>query len=130
MKNKKLIVAVIALVAVMGIMAGVWFATRPETQEGAKSITVTVVHKDGNEVVKNYDTDEEYLGPLLVAEGLVQGDEGEFGLYITAVDGEAADSAEQGWWAVYIGEESAMVGIDQIPVTDGGTYKLVYTIGW
>ena len=49
MKNKKLILAVIAFVAVIGIMAGVWFATRPEVQEGGKTFTVTVVHANKTE---------------------------------------------------------------------------------
>ena len=49
MKNKKLIIAIIAVVAVIGLMLGVYFATRPETQQGSKSITVVVVHEDGTE---------------------------------------------------------------------------------
>ena len=47
MKNKNLIIALIAFVAVVGLLAGVWFATREKPVEGSKEITVTVVHKDG-----------------------------------------------------------------------------------
>ena len=39
--NKKIVIAVIALVAVIGIMLGVYAATRPEATEGAKTITRT-----------------------------------------------------------------------------------------
>ena len=42
MKNKKMVLAVVALVVVIGLMMGVYFATRPETMEGAKGYTVTV----------------------------------------------------------------------------------------
>lgn len=130
MKNKKLILAVAALVAVVAVMLGVWFATRPETQEGAKTITVTVVHKDKTEKVFTYHTDEEYLGAVLLAEELVVGENGPYGLMISAVDGETADySVDQGWWQIFIGEESATLGADSIPVKDGDHFKLVYTIG-
>lgn len=130
MKNKKIVIAVAALAAVIAILAGVFFATRPETSEGTKSITVTVVHKDGSEKVFTCATDEEYLGKVLVAEEIVVGEYGEFGLYFNTADGETADySVDGGWWQVFIGDESAMVGADQIPIADGDTFKLVYTIG-
>lgn len=128
--NKKVLLAVIALVLVAAVMVGVYFATRPETVEGGKTITVTVVHKDGTSKDFTYSTDEEYLGPVIQAEGLVEGSMGDYGLFITAVDGETADYAvDQGWWALYIGEESAMTGADAVAIEDGGVYKLVYTIG-
>lgn len=128
--NKKVLLAVIALVVAAAVMVGVYFATRPETAEGGKTITVTVVHKDGSSKDFTYSTDEAYLGPVIQSEGLVEGDMGDFGLYITSVDGETADySVDQGWWALYIGEESAVTGADAVAIEDGGVYKLVYTIG-
>ena len=47
MKNKKLVIAAVAVIVVIGLMVGLWMATRPETVEGAKTFTVTVVHSDG-----------------------------------------------------------------------------------
>ena len=130
MKNKKLVIAVVALVAVIAIMAGVFMGTRPETSAGAKSITVTVVHQDSSEKVFEYNTDEEFLGAVLLAEGLVEGEEGPYGLTINVVDGEAASWEEnQSYWALFIGEEYATTGADTTPVNDGDTFKLVYTIG-
>ena len=130
MKNKKLIVAVIALMAVIAVMAGLFVATRPETVEGGKNITVTVVHKDGSEKVFEYATDAEYLGEVIVAEGLVNGEEGPYGLYFDTVDGEAAVwETDQAYWSILIGEEYATTGADGIVVTDGGEYSLVYTLG-
>ena len=130
MKNKKLIIAVVALVAVIVVMAGVFLATRPETNAGGKEITVTVVHKDGTEKVFEYATDAEYLGEVIVAEGLVNGEEGPYGLYFDTVDDETASwEADQSYWSILIGEEYATVGADGIVLTDGGEYSLVYTIG-
>ena len=130
MKNKKLILAVGALVLVIAVLLGVYALTRPATSQGGKEITVTVVHKDGTAKDFTYQTEEEYLGPVLVAEGLVNGTQGEFGLYFDTADGEKADyNVDKGWWAIYIGEEMASVGADSIAISDGGVYKLVYTIG-
>lgn len=130
MKNNKVLLAVVALIAAVAVMLGLWMSMRPETVEGGKDITVTVIHKDTTEKVFEYHTDAEYLGEVLLSEGLAQGETGEFGLMISAVDGETADwSVDQGYWAIFIGEDYATTGADAIPLTDGGAYSLVYTIG-
>lgn len=130
MKNKKMILIAVALVACIAVMLGIFLATRPDTVAGGKTITVTVVHKDGSEKNFTCHTDEEYLGPVLVTEEIVEAAYGEFGLYFNTADGETADySVDGGWWQVFVGEESAMVGADQIPIADGDTFKIVYTIG-
>jgi len=130
MKNKKMILIAVALVACVAVMLGIFLATRPETVAGAKTVTVTVVHKDGSEKVFTCHTDAEFLGTVLVDENIVVGDYGEFGLFFNTADGETADfNVDGGWWQVFIGEESAMVGADQIPIADGDTFSLVYTIG-
>ena len=130
MKNKKIVIAVVALIAVVGVLLGLYLSTRPEASGGAKSITVTVIHQDGTEKAFAYDTDEEYLGPVLMDQGLVVGEEGPYGLVISAVDGETASWEEnQSYWALFIGEDYATTGADGVVLTDGGVYKLVYTIG-
>lgn len=129
MKNKKLI-AVLALVVVVALMVGVYVMTRPEAVAGGKSITVTVVHGDGTSKDFTYNTDAEYLGQVIVDEGLVEGNDGPYGLEIHTVDGEKASWEEnKSYWALYIGEEYATTGADGVVVTDGGVYKLEYTLG-
>lgn len=130
MKNKKLLLAVAALVAAAALMLGLWMGTRPETVAGGKDITVIVVHKDASEKVFEYETGAEYLGQLLLEEGLAEGETGEYGLMISTVDGETADwSVDQSYWAIFIGEDYATTGADGIVLTDGSEYSLVYTIG-
>lgn len=130
MKNKKLVLALVALVALVGILVGVWFATRPEVQEGGKAFTVTVVHADGTEKEFSYSTDAEFLGAFLYEEGLILADESNSGMFHT-VDGEKADWNEnQSYWAFYEGEAYANQGIETTPIADGAVYKLVYTVGF
>ena len=130
MKNRKLILALVALAVIAGVMLGIYVGTRPDTVEGEKTITVTVVHKDGTEKVFTCRTDAEYLGTVLVDEEIVVGQQGDFGLYFDTADGEKAEySVDGGWWQVFIGEESATVGADSIVIADGDSFSLVYTIG-
>ena len=128
MKNKKLILALIAFVAVIGLLLGVWAANRPETTEGTKAYTVTVVHSDGGVKEFSYTTDEEYLADALVAEGLIAGDEGPYGLTVITVDGEdAVWDTDNAYWSLVINGEYATTGASETPVNDGDAFRLEYT---
>lgn len=130
MKNKKLLAGLLALILVIGAMAGLWLSSRETAVDGSKEITVVVVHKDSSEKTFRYSTDAEYLGQALLEESLIQGEEGPYGLMLSTVDGETADwNVDQSYWALYIGEAYATTGADGIVLTDGGEYSLVYTIG-
>ena len=130
MKNKKVWAGLLALVLVIGAMAALWLGSREAAVDGCKNIAVTVVHKDTSERVFRYQTDAEYLGQVLLEEGLIQGENGPYGLMISAADGETADwNVDQSYWALYIGSDYATTGADGIVLTDGGAYSLVYTIG-
>ncbi len=97
---------------------------------GKNAITVKVVHKDGSEKVFTYHTDEEFLGAVLLAENLIKGNDGPYGLEITEVDGETAIYAtDKAYWALYEGDQYALQGISTTPIKDGGEYALVYTKG-
>ena len=127
MKNKKLVLALVAFVALVAVLVGVYFATRPETQQGSKTITVTVVHKDKTEKVFTYHTDEEKLDKVLLAEGLVEGYTVTYGFVVEKVDGEAAIwETDNAFWSLYIGQEQAMTGFSDTPVYDGSVFKIVY----
>lgn len=127
MSNKKLVLAAVALVAVIALFAGIWFVTRPETTVGEKRFTLIVVHKDNTQKVFELTSAEEFLGTALVAEGIIVESDSP-GMYNT-VDGETSDySKDQSYWSFYIGDEMAMEGMNTTPITDGGVYKLIYTI--
>lgn len=127
MQNKKLVISAIALVLVVALFAGIYFATRPAVQQGAKTITVIVVHKDKTEKTFTYHTDEEYLDKVFLTEGLIEGYESQYGLVIEKVDGEAAIwETDSAYWSLYIGEEYASTGVSETPVYDGSTFKLIY----
>ena len=130
MKNKKILIAVLALVVVIGAMTALWLGSREEAVAGGKAITVMVVLSDGTEKPLSYSSDAEYLGEVILSQGLVEGEEGPYGLEIHSVDGEKASWEEnQSYWALFVGEDYATTGADGVVLTDGGVYKLVYTLG-
>ena len=128
MKNKKLILAVLALVLVIAAMAGVYLATRPEAQSGGKAVTVVIVYEDGTEKKLEYRTDCEYLSELLLEKELVTGYASEeYGFTIESVDGIMLDWSKDGaYWALYEGDAYATESAAGIVLTDGSVYKLVY----
>lgn len=129
-KNGKLAAGAAAVLVLIAVFAGIWFATRPATSQGAKTITVEVVHKDESSKTFTYHTDDAYLGEVLQSEGLVKGEQGDYGLYMTEVDGEAAVYETDGaYWAFYQDGEYANQSIDQTPISDGDAFSLVYTVG-
>lgn len=129
-KNKKVILGVIALVVVVAVLLGVYFGTRPETQTGAKALTITVVHGDGSEKVFDVRTDEEYLEPVLLDNKIVEDNQTQWGLYILTADGETVDEANQEWWCITKGGEALMTGAGETPVADGDCFELTFTVGY
>lgn len=131
-KNKKTIIALIALAALIAAAVLAWHFWGPQNgvQTGAKSITVTVVHGDGSSKEIEFRTDAEYLGDALTEQKLVEGDEGEFGLFIRSVDGETADISRDQWWNITKGGEMLMTGADMTPIQDGDAFELTLTVGY
>ena len=86
--KKKTILAVAALVVIAAVLLLVWRAVTPKGEAGEKTITVQVLHKGGEERVFTLETGEAYLGAVLTAEGVVEDNQGPYGLYMLTVDGE------------------------------------------
>lgn len=98
-----------------------------ELGRGAKTV-VTVVEAEGRSVTFTVRTDRDTVGAALLEHGLIDGEEGPYGLYVKVVNGMTADyDIDQSYWAFYVNGEYAMTGIDGAEITEGATYQLVYT---
>lgn len=128
--TKKIVIALAALLVVIAALFGVYRFTKGAVSQGAKNITVDVIHRDGSLKTFAYDTNREYLGEVLADEQLAQGEEGAYGLFITTVDGETADSDNQEWWCITKDGTSLNTGVDQTPIADGDKYELTLTAGY
>ena len=129
-KNKKIILGIVALVVVVAVLLGVYFTMRPDATQGAKALTVTVVHGDGSEKVFDVHTDAEFLAEALLENEIVEDNQTEWGLYILTADGETADEANQEWWCLTKGGEAHMYGASETAIADGESYELTITVGY
>ena len=91
---------------------------------GAKTAVVEIV-AEGKTVTLTVKTDEETLGAALLKEKIIAGEEGDYGLYIKAVNGTVADYDTDGtYWAFYVDGEYALSGVDSTPIEEGKIYRL------
>lgn len=121
-----------ALVLVVLIAAAALFTgCETETQTGAKTITVQIVMDGADTVTKTIQTDAEYLrGALEEEEGLIAGEESQYGLFIQTVNGVTADASIQQWWCITKGGEDVFTGVDSTPIADGDTFELTLVTGY
>ena len=98
-----------------------------EFGKGAKTAVVEV--KIADQIVTfTIHTDKETVGEAMFEHGLISGDQGEFGLYIKAVNGITADyDIDQSYWAFYVNGEYAMSGVDTTTIDETAKYQLAYT---
>lgn len=96
-----------------------------ELGEGSKEFALTVTDKDGNETQFEIHTDKETVGEALQELNLIEGEEGEYGLFVKIVNGITADYDTDGvYWAFYVNGEYATSGVDVTQITEGDSYAL------
>ena len=129
--KKKTIAIAGGLLALLCVLAGVlYFQFKPQTTAGEKEISVVVVHANREEKTFTYQPDAEYLGAVLTENKLVEGSQGEYGLFITTVDGETADDSKQQWWCITKGGEMVNTSADQTPIADQDQFELTLKEGY
>ena len=128
--NKKIWLAVAALVVAVAVVLGIYFVTRPAPQQGGKTITVQVVLLEGESSDFTIQTDEEYLRGALESIDLIEGSESEYGLFVTTVNGVTVDDSKQQWWCFTQDGEMLMTGVDTTPIADGDHFEITLTEGY
>ena len=93
--------------------------------EGEKSFELIIVDKEGAEHLYLIHTDEEMVGYALIEHGLIEGEQGQYGMYIKSVLGQTLDYETDGmYWAFYVNGEYALTGVDQTPIQADTAYLL------
>ncbi len=93
--------------------------------EGSTVFLLSVVDDKGQETLFEIHTDKETVGAALVELDLIDGEVGEFGLYVKTVNGITADYDKDGkYWAFYINGEYAQGGVDSTDIMEGESYSL------
>lgn len=109
-----------------GLWENATYLKDTEFGEGARTVSVEVKAGDQS-VLFTIHTDKKTVGEALLEHGLIDGDEGEFGLYVKKVNGITADfDVDQSYWAFYIDGEYAMTGVDATDIDQDAEYRLEY----
>lgn len=130
MKNKVLSIAlvVIVILAVL-VFKFVPFGNNSEELASDTTVYVTVVNGSVSEE-HTITTKCANLGDALLEEGLIKGESGEYGLYITEASGIAANAEKEQWWCITKGGEAVMTGVSQIKIQNGDKYELTLKEGY
>ena len=110
---------------------GAWenatYTSDKEFGKGEKTVTVLVVAEEQT-LTFTIHTDKTTLGEALLEHGLIEGDEGPFGIYIKKVNGILADyDVDQTYWSLTKSGEMMLVGVDGTEIADGEQYELTKT---
>ena len=117
----------LVLIAAMALMAV--GCDKDKKEDGTeKSFTFIVVDAEGKETKFDITTTKTTVGDALLDEGLIEGEDSQYGLYVKKVNGISADyNVDGAYWSFYVGNDYAQKGVDATDIEDGATYKFVYT---
>ena len=92
--------------------------------EGEKSFNFTVTDINGNSTEFKVFTDKTTVGEARIDVKLIEGEDGQYGLYVKKVNGITADyDVDNTYWAFYVNGEYAMTGVDLTDITEGSSYS-------
>lgn len=110
-----------------GLWTNATYLSDTELGKGEKTVVLEVKAEDKS-VNITVKTDKNTVGEALLEQGIIAGDESEYGLYVKVVNGMTADyDVDASYWAFYINNEYAMTGVDSTEIAENAVYRLEYT---
>ena len=93
--------------------------------EGSKTFAAEIGDLEGNKIAFTVKTDKKTVGEALQELGVLEGEEGPYGLYIKAVNGMPLDYEKDGaYWAFYVDDAYAVTGVDETDIVETSIYRL------
>lgn len=132
--QKKILKTLLSLCLCVVLVAAVALVTvgcsdeKPQVESSVSNVEVsfkfTVVDSTGKQTDFDITTTKKTVGEALMEKGLIEGEEGPYGLYVKTVNGETLDYDADGmYWSFYIDGEYAMTGVDATEIEAGKTYS-------
>lgn len=113
-------------VAKEGVWENATYRRDTELGEGERTLTLEVEAMEQT-VTFTVHTNAETVGAALLETGLIEGEQGAYGLYVKRVNGIRADyDLDQRYWAFYVNGGYAMEGVDATRIEEGSVYRLAY----
>lgn len=125
-RNHSRFVSLILIVLIAAMVLS--FAACGSKDEGnanvePKTFSFQVVYPDGSTKDFTVNAQTKTVGEALMAEGLIAGEDGPYGLYVKTVDGLTLDYDKDGmYWAFYVNGEYGMTGCELTDIEDGAVY--------
>ena len=129
LSSKKLLslIGCIVLTAALAMLftgCGTAPTAQTENQENLTAFTVEITDLEGAVTTMELTSDKATVGEALLEQGIVEGEDSSYGLYITTVNGiELNWDRDQKYWAFYIDGEYAQTGVDSTTVAPGTEYS-------
>ena len=119
-KAIKVFAVVFALILAVSILG----CQKKEKEEaGTKTFKVEVYDLEGTKTTFEYKSNAQNVGEALQAAGLISGEDSQYGLMVTTVNGLTVKWEDDGkYWAFYINGEYANTGVDSTPIEEGAVY--------
>lgn len=112
-------------VDVTGLWEQATYTKNTTVGKGATTVEVEFVIEEQS-ITITLKTDKTTLGEALYEHDLINDPS-----FFDTANGIKADwNVNQSWWKVCKGGEMTMVGIDELTLTNGDHYEIVYTIGY
>ena len=125
-RSKKVLSLILCmvLIAAMALFAGCSDKDESVADESQRSFTFIVVDGEGKEESFEITTKAATVGEALLEEGLIEGEDGPYGLYVKTVNGITVDYDKDGaYWSFYVNGEYATSGVDTTEAEEGQTYS-------
>ena len=134
MNRTRKIYSILSLVLLISLIAAMAISfvscDKPGDSDEVVEKTFTFVAKfpDGTSKTYTVKTFKKTVGEALIEEGLLEGEDGQYGLYVKKVDGVELDYEKDGmYWAFFVDGEYANTGVEKTDIVDGKTYSFEAT---
>lgn len=131
MKDKKNILGIMILCIATIICISVGFYVKDAVNTSSEQKTVEISVVNGNDCkIFSITTNGNTLRDATDEIKLVDGEQGQYGLYIKTVNGYTVNEENQEWWCITKNNEPVFEGIDNIKIADGEKYEITLKTGY
>lgn len=130
---KRIIIWVIVALVVIAAATTVLitsFDQKKETTGLEKSISLTIDYSDGTSDEYTINTTKDILKDALDEKDLLEGENSQYGFFITGVNSVKADEKLKQWWKLTKDGQMVNIGISSVKISDGDHYELTLTTGY
>ena len=124
LKAKRILSALVCAVLILCTFGCTQKPTEGETNAYTTEFKFSVTDTNGKTTDFTISSNKKYVGEALQDEGLISGEEGQYGLYVKTVNGLTLDYEKDGmYWALYINDVMATTGVDMTEIKPGEVYS-------